>query len=151
MNGKSMAKLILAGDIGGTKTLIGAFERTGGRPRRLAARSYATLTHEALADIIHRFVEDESIDEKAIDYACFGVAGPVIDETADLTNVPWRVDARAVASAFGFLHVRLLNDLEAMAYSVPALAPTEVHVLQAGVDNPDGNIAVIAAGTGLGE
>jgi glucokinase len=75
----------------------------------------------------------------------------VIDEAADLTNVPWRVDARKVAAVFEFPQVRLLNDLEAMAYSIPALESSEVHVLQTGVRNENGNIAVIAAGTGLGE
>jgi glucokinase len=146
-----MAKLVLAGDIGGTKTLIGAFECGSGRPRQRLARGYATLEYRALTDIIRAFLDDAAIDPLTIDRACFGVAGPVIDEAADLTNVPWRVDARAVAAMFGFERIRLLNDLEAMAYSLPVLAPSEVHVLQAGVPAPNGNLAVIAAGTGLGE
>src|SRR5439155_14981822 len=83
--------------------------------------------------------------------ACFGVAGPVFDEAATLTNVPWKVDARGVASRFRFPRVTLLNDLQALAYSVPVLDASEVHVLQAGTPLPGGNIAVIAAGTGLGE
>jgi len=146
-----MTNLILAADIGGTKTLIGAFERGGSRPHRRVARSYSTLDYRALPDIVKQFLGDTTIDRKAIDFACFGVAGPVIDEAADLTNVPWRVDARKVAAVFEFPRVRLLNDLEAMAYSIPALESSEVHVLQTGVRNEIGNIAVIAAGTGLGE
>lgn len=146
-----MANLILAADIGGTKTLIGAFERAARRPQCRTARSYGTLEYRALPDIINQFLSDSSIDGRAIDVACFGVAGPVIDEAADLTNVPWRVDARIIATTFGFSQVRLLNDLEAMAYSIPVLESSEVHVLQTGVRNESGNIAVIAAGTGLGE
>jgi glucokinase len=146
-----MANLVLAGDIGGTKTLIGAFERDERRPRSRAARTYSTLDHHALPDIIDHFLRDASIDPHDVRMACFGVAGPVIDEAAVLTNVPWRVDARAVARTFGFSSVRLLNDLEAMAYGVPVLDPSELHVLQAGVPNPDGHVAIIAAGTGLGE
>jgi glucokinase len=146
-----MANLVLAGDIGGTKTLIGAFERDPRRPRSRAARTYATLDHHALPDIIDHFLRDAAIDPKDVAMACFGVAGPVIDEAADLTNVPWRVDARAVARTFGFSTVRLLNDLEAMAYAVPVLEPSELHVLQAGTPKKDGHIAIIAAGTGLGE
>ena len=146
-----MANLILAADIGGTKTLIGAFERGASRPQRKRARSYGTLDYRALPDIINQFLHDSSIERTAIGVACFGVAGPVIDEAADLTNVPWRVEARKVAATFGFSPVRLLNDLEAMAYSIPVLESSEVHVLQSGVRKENGNICVIAAGTGLGE
>src|SRR3989442_13432796 len=68
-----------------------------------------------------------------------------------MTNIPWRIDARRVRSAFGFRRVTLLNDLEAMAYSIPVLEDDEVHVLQRGDAVPGGNIALIAAGTGLGQ
>ena len=146
-----MANLLLAGDIGGTKTLIGLFERAPGRPRAGVARSYGTLDYDALPAMIEVFLREADAPREQIDAACFGVAGPVIDEGADLTNVPWRVDARAVKRAFGFARVHLLNDLEAMAYSVPHLTGTEVFVLQDGTPQPTGNIAIIAAGTGLGE
>jgi glucokinase len=153
-----MPKLLLAGDIGGTKTLVGLFERTAidgaghtARPLRKAARAYGTLDHQELADIIADFLDETGVPGGDVDTACFGVAGPVIDEAADLTNVPWRADARSVRSAFGFVSVRLLNDLEAMAYCVPVLDDSEVHVLQAGVAKQNGHMAIIAAGTGLGE
>src|SRR5207253_6524788 len=81
----------------------------------------------------------------------FGVAGPVIDESVELTNVPWKVDASRIKQRFRFPRVVLLNDLQAMANAVPVLEPSEVHVLQAGSAVPEGNIALIAAGTGLGE
>ena len=75
----------------------------------------------------------------------------MIGDAAELTNVPWKVDARAIAHRFGFARVDLLNDLQAMAYGVTVLQESEVHVLQAGEPLKDGNIGLLAAGTGLGE
>jgi glucokinase len=146
-----MANLLLAGDIGGTKTLLGLFEPAPNRPRSRMVRNFGTLEHRELTDIVALFLRETNVDPQAIATACFGVAGPVIDSTAELTNVPWRVDGRRVSSVFGFAHVHLLNDLEAMAYAVPVLTEDEVLVLQEGKPVANGNIAIIAAGTGLGE
>jgi glucokinase len=151
--------MILAGDIGGTKTLLGLFESGGGRerPRPIRSFEYSTLAHADLTGMIQAFLKDERAAGATVSEACFGVAGPVIDEAAELTNVPWRVDARKVATAFGIPRVSLLNDLEAMAYAVPVLVDSEVLVLQKGNAKPEGpgdpggNIGLIAAGTGLGE
>jgi len=96
-------------------------------------------------------MESDDARGAAISSACFGVAGPVIGEAAELTNVPWRVNARQVAKAFSMTRVTLLNDLQAMAYAIPVLQPSEVHALQEGEALRGGNIALIAAGTGLGE
>lgn len=148
---KSMANLVLAGDIGGTKTLLGLFAPAAARPRSVLSRGFGTLDHRELSDIIEIFLRDAGVERTAVASACFGVAGPVIDEAADLTNVPWRVDGRSVRRTFGFGRVQLLNDLEAMAWSLPVLDDSEVHVLQKGAPVADGNMAVIAAGTGLGE
>jgi len=104
-----------------------------------------------LTDIIAEFLKEERVAGASISDACFGVAGPVIDEAAELTNVPWRVDARKVARVFRLRRVSLLNDLEAMGYSVPVLRNDEVLVLQEGDAIAGGNIGLIAAGTGLGE
>jgi len=146
-----MANLLLAGDIGGTKTLLGAFEAAPSRPRALAVRAFGTLDYEELPDIVSEFLRGLEIDGSRVAEACFGVAGPVIDEAASLTNVPWRVEARRVSAVFGIRRVTLLNDLQAMAYGVPVLTDSEVYVLQQGAPVADGNIAIIAAGTGLGE
>jgi glucokinase len=146
-----MANLLLAGDIGGTKTLVGLFERAPGRPRSVTAHAYSTLEHHDLPEIVTAFLRDAGASREQVAAACFGVAGPVIDEAAELTNVPWRVDARHVQRTFGFPAVHLLNDLEAMAYAVPHLSGPDVFVLQEGQPQPTGNIAIIAAGTGLGE
>ena len=143
--------MILAGDIGGTKTLLGLFDAAPIRPQAVRVHSFGTLDYDDLPAMIAEFLKNGDTAAGAIDRACFGVAGPVIDEAAQLTNVPWRVDARRVATVFGFRDVSLLNDLEAMAYAVPVLRASEVHVLQEGEAMRGGNIALIAAGTGLGQ
>jgi glucokinase len=142
---------ILSGDIGGTKTLLGLFEPASDRPTRLDMRAFATADHRSLPSIIAGFLSDTSSDGVSIDRACFGVAGPVRGEVARLTNVAWRIDAREVAETCGIARVSLLNDLEAMAYAVPVLNGTELVTLQAGEPLLSGNMALIAAGTGLGE
>src|SRR5262249_25117690 len=119
-------EMILAGDIGGTKTLLGLFDLSGDRPTAIHSAAYATLAHADLTDIIAEFLKEQRVAGASISDACFGVAGPVIDEAAELTNVPWRVDARKVAHVFRLRRVSLLNDLEAMGYSVPVLRNDEV-------------------------
>jgi glucokinase len=148
---KIEVNMILAGDIGGTKTLLGLFDAAPVRPRPITVQSFSTLDYDDLPSMIAAFLAAADTPHRSIDRASFGVAGPVIDEAATLTNVPWRVEARAVAAAFTIDRVFLLNDLEAMAWSVPVLREAEVHVLQEGVALRGGNIALIAAGTGLGQ
>jgi glucokinase len=143
--------MLLAGDIGGTKTLLGLFDPVPARPRPLAVRVFPTLDFDDLTTMIAAFLEDDPTKAASIESACFGVAGPVVGDVAELTNVPWLVDARRVATKFKLRHVSLLNDLQAMAYSVPMLRAAEMHVLQQGRAVAGGNRALIAAGTGLGE
>ncbi len=142
---------LIAGDIGGTKTLLGVFDPAGPRPRPVAVQEFATLDFDDLPAMIAAFLDAHASGRPAIGSACFGVAGPVIGRAATLTNVPWSVDAAHVADRFGWPRVSLLNDLQAMAYSVPVLLPSELHVLQPGRPAADGNLGLIAAGTGLGE
>ena len=141
--------MLLAGDIGGTKTLLGLFEG-GPRPEPVDVRAFTTLAHESLEAIVREFFARQPAPP-VIEAASFGVAGPIIEQVAELTNVPWRVDAAAVARDMGLARVTLLNDLQAMAYAVPVLAPAELCVLQEGTRVPSGNAALIAAGTGLGQ
>jgi glucokinase len=143
--------MLLAGDIGGTKTLLGLFDPRPARPKAITVRSFATMDFVDLSAIIAAFNADPAVHGTAIDAACFGVAGPVSADTAQLTNVPWRVDARQVERTFAIGRAALLNDLQAMAYSVPVLQPSELHSIQAGEALRGGNMALIAAGTGLGE
>jgi glucokinase len=143
--------MLLAGDIGGTKTLLGMFTPTGVRPDAVVVRAFGTLDYPDLITMIAEFTSEPALRDASVGSACFGVAGPVIGGTAELTNVPWKVEADAVADHFGFARVDLLNDLQAMAYGVTVLDESELHVLQAGDPLPGGNIGLIAAGTGLGE
>ncbi len=143
--------MLLAGDIGGTKTHLGLFDPLPVRPRPIAVGTFGTLDHDDLGAMLDRFLTGEKVRADAIESICFGVAGPVFGDAAELTNVPWRIDAQAVASSLGLRRIRLLNDLQAMAYSVPVLQGAELHSLQKGEALRGGNIALIAAGTGLGE
>ena len=155
-NGSEVKTMILAGDIGGTKTLLGLFDALPARPRPVLVRSFGTLDHPDLPTMIATFLREADAGEAraahgAIATACFGVAGPVIDDTVKVTNVPWFVDARRVAAALGVARVSLLNDLEALAHAVPVLRESETHALQEGEAMRGGNIGLIAAGTGLGQ
>jgi glucokinase len=143
--------MLLAGDIGATKTLIGLFTTAPVRPEPVAVRAFTTLDYESLEAIVEEFLVDRPGSGAPIRAASFGVAGPIVEQIARLTNVPWHVDAARVARHLSFPHVGLLNDLEAMAYAVPVLEERELVRLQEGRRVPRGNAALIAAGTGLGE
>ncbi len=143
--------MLLAGDIGGTKTLLGLFSRAPERPSSIEVGEFATLDYDGVVPMIREFLKGSSVEAKRISAATFGVAGAITDQVARLTNVPWLVDAATVSEAASLKHVHLLNDLEAMAFAVPVLEPDELAVLQQGIAQAGGNAAVIAAGTGLGE
>ena len=143
--------MLLAGDVGGTKTLLGLFARAPHRPTPIAVETFPTQEFAGLVPMIHEFLSHQPAGEPAVDAAAFGVAGPVLHDVAKLTNVEWIVDGKAVAVEFGLAHVRLLNDLVSIAHSVPVLHADELHVLQAGDPNPSGNAALLAAGTGMGQ
>ena len=142
---------VLAGDIGGTTTRLGVFGTSESRPGRVVKKSYGTADFGSISEMAAAFLRDAGVDARSIGAACFGAAGPVANGVAELTNSPVRVDAAAIAQALGLSRVVVLNDLEALAYAVPVLSADEVQVLQEGHVDPAGAIAVIAAGTGLGE
>ena len=142
--------VILAADVGGTSTRLGLFDGERPRPRLRLFKTLATQSFPDFSSLVSAFLESESVDRAAFDRAAFGVAGPVVDDAAHLTNVGWRIEAASVATAFGLKRVRLLNDLEAMACAVPVLEDVELYTLQQGEPHPKGNISVVAAGTGLG-
>jgi glucokinase len=143
--------MLLAGDLGGTKTLLGLFSRAPLRPLPIAVQSFHTTEFSDLVTMVEDFLEQQPQGRPPIEAACLGVAGPVIDDQAEITNVGWTVDGRRLAIALGLSRVRLLNDLVAIAHSVPVLESHELHVLQAGTPNLSGNAALIAAGTGMGQ
>jgi glucokinase len=142
--------MLLAGDIGGTKTFMGLFERAGDRPRAMAVRSYRTLDFADLGALSRQFLIDAGVKATHVESAAFGVAGPVRGRRAQLTNVPWVVDVEMLARDLPVPQAHLLNDLEALAWSVPVLSGGEIAVLREGEIDPLGNAALIAAGTGLG-
>jgi glucokinase len=143
--------MLLAGDIGGTKTLLGLFATAPERPTAVEVGEFPTLAYDGLEGMVREFLRARNVPPRGIESACFGVAGAVTDNVARLTNVPWLVDMDIVGETVGLKRSILLNDLEALAYAVPVLEPDELAVLQQGVAVPSGNAAVIAAGTGLGE
>lgn len=143
--------MLLAGDIGGTKTLLGLFAAAPERPRPIEIGEFVTLDYDGLEPMIREFLGAQGLDGRRIEAACFGVAGAVTEGVARLTNVPWLVDAAQLGEQLSFRRVRVLNDLQALAHGVTVLEPSELRALQVGVPVSDGNAAVIAAGTGLGE
>ncbi|HVA58574.1 MAG TPA: glucokinase [Gemmatimonadaceae bacterium] len=138
--------MILACDVGGTKTNVALFERNDRAWRMVRMDSYPSHDQGSLHEIIAAFVGDASLQLEA---AGFGVAGSVSGDRADTTNLPWAVDGRRLARVLGINRVSLLNDVEIQAWSLLALEPTDQVTLQAGPRGA-GNLAVIAAGTGLG-
>lgn len=143
--------MLLAADVGGTKTLLGLFAPAPERPRTIEVGEFVTLAYDGLEDIVREFLSAQNVDPRRIDAACFGVAGAVASQVARLTNVPWLVDGPVVAETCGLRRVSVINDLEALAYGVTLLEPSELKPLQVGVPAADGHAAVIAAGTGLGQ
>ncbi|NDU85531.1 MAG: glucokinase [Ferrovum sp.] len=139
-------KLFLAGDIGGTKTRLSLSEVNGEKVVTRRETSYASQDHSSFNVLLKDFL---SLGEKVAD-AAFGIAGPVLGEVAQATNLPWQIDAAALRQEFGFMRCYLLNDLEATAYGLPALGEAGLWTLQPG-SSTQGNSAIIAAGTGLGE
>jgi glucokinase len=140
--------IVLAGDVGGTKTNLALYERRGSGMIPVRETSLQSRQYDSLEAAIERFLE--SGPRQAIDAACLGVAGPVVEGRCVATNLPWIIDEQVLSRAIPAARVRLLNDLEAAGYGVLALPANELRALQTGVARR-GSMAVIAAGTGLGE
>lgn len=148
--------MILAGDIGGTKCNLALFEARLGTLRRVTQRRFASKDYSQLEEIVSEFARQTGGNGPEghpgkITAAGFGVAGPVVDQRVRTTNLPWVVDAASLARILEIKHVVLLNDVEASAYSLEVLRPTELCPLNEATPAPGANKALIAAGTGLGE
>ena len=140
--------MILAGDIGGTKSALGLFDGVGGAAREVAAATFRNADFDGIAAVLTRFIAEQG---GAVPSAIvLGVAGPVIDGTVHMPNLGWTVEAAALAAHLQVGRVRLLNDLEAAAYGMLHLRPEDFLVLNQGRARR-GNVGLIAAGTGLGE
>jgi len=143
-----MARYVLAGDIGGTKTNLAVYSLQGlERPSLVREASFPSKDYDGLGSVVREFL---AAGDQKLAAAAFGIAGPVIDDAVATTNLPWKVDARQLARQLGCERVRLMNDLETTAYGAMILAPEDLHTLNAGVERA-GNRAIIAAGTGLGQ
>lgn len=140
--------MILAGDIGGTKTNLAYFNEDNGRVVPVQTRSYPSQEYHSLLDIIAAMQKELPAPVTA---AAFGVAGPIVEGRSKLTNLDWEVAAEELQNELALRHVGLLNDLEATAYGVLHIPEKDRLMLQHGEVRKHAAIAVIAAGTGLGE
>jgi glucokinase len=137
----------LAGDIGGTKTLLQIF-RAGQEREPLLRKSYPSADYPGLLEIIDAFLRE--VGTRDIASACFALAGPVAGRVVRLTNLPWEVDADLLAAHFAFAQVELINDFAAVGLGVAALDSADLLTLQAGNAQTHGVRMVVGAGTGLG-
>ena len=140
--------LLLAGDVGGTKTALGIFSPERGPAEPMLREQFGSADYPSLVPMVKEFLNRAGL---TITSACFAVAGPVLGGRAKITNLTWLVDEHELAAQLGVGPVALLNDVEATAIAVTALEPNDVHTLNAGEPQPGGTIAVVAPGTGLGE
>jgi glucokinase len=140
--------MILAGDVGGTNTRLAWCEVSGSKVELKLVRSFKSREHASLRDIVKGFVEESAHE---VERACFGVAGPVRHGRARISNLTWEVRAERLGELLGLDEVLLANDLEACAYGIASLEPSDFAVLNEGSPDREGNEALISAGTGLGE
>src|SRR3989304_6253743 len=142
--------MILAGDLGGTKTVLALYHEVSGRVETIREEIFKSQDFPQFEQVLKRFLEGSG--QLQIRAMSLGVPGPVIDGRCKTTNLPWHLDEQQLGKAFGVKTVRLLNDLQAAAYGMLFLPASEMVALNQGNTlETKGNIAVIAAGTGLGE
>jgi glucokinase len=139
--------MILAGEIGATRTRLAAFQTEGNRLQSVVEKTYMSQQRDGLSGILAEFIKTEGIP---VHSACIGVAGPVRAGRSKISNLPWVIDAREVAEQLKLNSVGLLNDLEAYAHGIDGLESKDFITLSEGAEEPDGNRAVISAKTGLG-
>lgn len=140
--------LILAGDVGGTSTRLAYFQVERGELTVLAEGRYPSKEHSSLVEIVSRFANQHRLTAEK---ACFGIAGPVLEGRVRTPNLPWNIESVELSEVLGLSNVRLINDLEANTYGIAALKGDDLFTLNVGVPNPTGTIAVVSAGTGLGQ
>jgi len=141
--------MILAGDIGATKTSLGLFSREGGPARPLARTTFQSRDFPCLEEMAARFLKEAG--GAVIKGASFGIAGPIRSGRVDTTNLPWSLDASSLSRSLGVTRLRLMNDTEALASALSLLGAQDLKTLNPGNPEPLGVRAVVAPGTGLGE
>jgi len=142
--------VILAGDIGGTHCRLALAEVRDGRIKIICKQTYPSRLYDDLATIVASFLETHNELSTPIKTACFAVAGPVIDEVAQVTNLPWRLDARQLTTQLHIPIVRLINDFTGTAYGIEQLPADELVTIQPGEAARNGVRVLVGAGTGLG-
>jgi glucokinase len=140
--------MLLAGDIGGTKTDLAVISPHAGPRAPVAKATFHNANYIGLDIIVRSFLEQTHL---SVDYACFAVAGPVVGGQAQLTNLKWMLQDYELKETLHLQGLWLLNDLEATANAIPHLVPSDLYTLRTGEAEEKGPIAVIAPGTGLGE
>ena len=140
--------MILAGDIGGTNARLAFFDVQDGHFRQLSSSVFRCSEYAGLDQIVSKFVDTAKLHPDA---ACFGVPGPVRNGRVETSNLPWIIESKRLADELNLKQAVLINDLEANAWGIAALDPSDVVPLNKAKGNPVGNQAVISAGTGLGE
>jgi glucokinase len=140
--------MILAGDIGGTKVHLAFFEMRGPGLAIGVLDTFKSHEFKSLSAIVHAFVTTRKLN---VECACFGVAGPVRGGRVEVTNLPWVIDSQDLARELNLKQAWLINDLEANAHGIAGLAPQDFVELNRGEANTVGNVAILSAGTGLGE
>ncbi|MDA0692852.1 MAG: glucokinase [Nitrospinae bacterium] len=140
--------MILVADIGGTKVNLAVFRQANDHLEQVGEARFESQKYSGLEDILDEFCQKE---HPQIERAAFGIAGPVKDGKCEVTNLPWVVDVQNLKKQLGLESVWLINDLAAMACAVPFLPDPELEVLQEGREVEGGRVAILAAGTGLGE
>ena len=147
--------LLLAGDIGGTKTILRLVEElAGGGRHTIYEELYTSREFPDLVPIVQRFLSAGGQQLGEIpkpQKACFAIAGPVVNDTSVLTNLDWFLEARRLEKELDIAKISLINDFAAVGYGILGLEPTDLHTLQTVTPQPDAPIAVIGAGTGLGQ
>jgi glucokinase len=144
--------IVLAGDIGGTKTLLQLSRSTLDGLEVIYEKRYASAEHGDFLSLAGNFVEESLRHTGAqASRACFGIAGPVSGRKAKTTNLPWSIDADVLESSLGIDRVRLINDFQSVGYGVEALQSQDIVTLQQGSEEPHGTRVIIGAGTGLGQ
>jgi glucokinase len=139
--------VILAGDVGGTKTVLGLFRRVGGKLRCVREDSLASREFGSFEALVDEFL---SRAKQRVDRCAVGVAGPVVGGRSQVVNLCWPVDTRRLARKLSTDAVRVINDLEATGWGIPVVPPRKLVSLTPGLRSQPGNAALIAAGTGLG-
>lgn len=139
---------VLAGDIGGTKTILGFFLLESGSLKSIASATFSSQKAGGLEEMVDRMLQEHAVSVSA---ACFGVAGPVVAGASSPPNLRWSVSEANLCRVFGWRRVQVINDLAATAIAAPRLDPSVLTRLNRGEPKTGGNVALVAPGTGLGQ